>query len=197
MPPAKAVRRSFEELPDATQSTVALRQPNFDGYAGRFSAALNICDTYADRAALAATDLVDIGNQSGDFKFPAERAPESPNEHGRTGEKNGRCNSKSRSGRRCIRASRGPSSSSCEGYLVRTSCLSRSESAWPSRPGPAEMFRLLAAQCRLAAAVHLDPRRDLAIEQGQCFVPGGVMLLTKCEPADVCVRVNCAVVSTI
>jgi hypothetical protein len=86
MPPAQAVRRSFEELPDATQSTVALRQPNFDGYAGRFSAALNICDICADRAALAATDLIDIGNQSGDFKFPVERAPESPNEHGSTGD---------------------------------------------------------------------------------------------------------------
>jgi hypothetical protein len=191
MPPAEAVRRSFEELPDATRSTVALRQPNFDGYAGRLSAALNICDTCADRADLAATDLVDVGNQSGDFKFSSFRRNGRRNHPTSTGDVT------SRSGPRCIRASRGPSSSSCEGYLVRTSCLSRSESAWPSRPGPAEMFRLLAAQCRLAAAVHLDPRRDLAIEQGQCFVPGGVMLLTKCEPADVCVRVNCAVVSTI
>jgi hypothetical protein len=39
--------------------------------------------------------------------------------------------------------------------LVRTSCLSESESAWPSRFGPAGMFRMMAAQGRLAAAVHL------------------------------------------
>src|ERR1700694_1221241 len=33
-------------------------------------------------------------------------------------------------------------------------------------------------------AVHLDLRRDLAVKQGQCNVPGGVMLLTKCESTD-------------
>src|SRR5450432_3716736 len=33
-------------------------------------------------------------------------------------------------------------------------------------------------------AVHLDSRRDLAVKQGQSNVPGGVMLLTKCESTD-------------
>src|SRR5882762_7161265 len=36
-----------------------------------------------------------------------------------------------------------------------------------------------------SAAVHLKLRRDLAVEQGQCLMPGGVILLTRCEPTDV------------
>jgi len=29
----------------------------------------------------------------------------------------------------------------------------------------------------------------LRLRQGQCLMPGGVILLTRCEPTDVCVRV--------
>jgi hypothetical protein len=36
-----------------------------------------------------------------------------------------------------------------------------------------------------AAAVHLDLRRDLAVEQGRWLVPGGVMLLSKSGPTDI------------
>ena len=38
---------------------------------------------------------------------------------------------------------------------------------------------------RLAAAILRNLRRDLACKQGHRFMPGGVILLTECDPTDV------------
>jgi hypothetical protein len=51
------------------------------------------------------------------------------------------------------------------------------------RFGLAARFQIVGGANGLTA-VHLDLRRDLAVKQDQCNVPGGVMLLTKCESAD-------------
>ena len=57
-------------------------------------------------------------------------------------------------------------------------------SAWPLRFHLADILDYWRRDGGLAAAVFLNLRRDLAVEQGQCSLPGGVILLTRCEPAD-------------
>src|SRR3954466_15676935 len=49
----------------------------------------------------------------------------------------------------------------------------------------ADVFRLSAAQMMASSCCSPQLRRDLAFKQGQAFLPGGVILLTKCEPTDI------------
>jgi len=70
-----------------------------------------------------------------------------------------------------------------EGFLVDTSVVSGSGSAWPLRSSPADMFELSKGATRLAAAYDLD--RTLTLRWARSPVwSGGVMLLLKSWPTD-------------
>jgi len=70
-----------------------------------------------------------------------------------------------------------------EGFLVDTSLFSGSDSAWPLRSSPADMFELSRGAMRLAAAYDLD--RTLTLRWARSPVwSGGVMLLLKSWPTD-------------
>jgi hypothetical protein len=60
---------------------------------------------------------------------------------------------------------------------------------WKARglgaPALADMVILSATQMLASSCSSPQLRRDLAFEQDHCNVPGGVMLLTKSDPADI------------
>jgi hypothetical protein len=89
-------------------------------------------------------------------------------------------------GPRCIRASRGPFVFDLRRMSGRHQLMFRD----PKARGLcafnlADMFRLSAAQMTASSCCSPQLRRDLAFKQGQAFLPGGVILLTKCEPTDI------------
>jgi hypothetical protein len=89
-------------------------------------------------------------------------------------------------GPRCIRASRGPFVFDLRRMSGRHQLMFRD----PKARGLcafnlADVFRLSAAQMTASSCCSPQLRRDLAFKQGRAFLPGGVILLAKCEPTDI------------
>src|SRR3954454_8686033 len=89
-------------------------------------------------------------------------------------------------GPRCIRASRGPFFFDLRRMSGRHQLIFRdSKARGLCAFNLADVFRLSAAQMMASSCCSPQLRRDLAFKQGQAFLPGGVILLTKCEPTDI------------